>query len=129
MKYLNILTKTLLNLSYCGFFIGTISGIVIKRNITIDYKGKYNRKLILPSEFFPILSGILGCIIFPSLLVISPFIIISSFCDSCLFDKFIDNINLKYLITYQRYHQYGPTYNKYYAPSYLNFIITDNKYI
>lgn len=125
MKFfvLNILKPILTMSSAAGLFIGLISGTFLgNRNIKIDY----NKKKIMLKHSIPLISGIVCAASVPTLLISSPLIMIDYFGNLCTADKVFDKINSTYSIKCERYHQYGPDDNKYYAPSYLHIKIKLN---
>lgn len=118
---LNTLKPIMTISSATGLFIGLIGGTFLgNRHIKIDY----NKKKIMLKHSVPLISGVVCATSVPALLISSPLIMIDYFGDLCIADKVFDRINSTYLIKCERYHQYGPADNKYYAPSTLHIKIS-----
>ena len=121
----NILKPTVGLLASSGFFVGIVTGCFCgNRSVIIKFEDKnvFTKKQIHIRHSLPLISGIACVVLFPSLLLASPMVAVDYFGNLCTFDKAVDKINSKYLIEYERFHQYSPNDNKYYAPS--HFYIT-----
>ena len=114
----NQMLKAVQTLSYSGLAVGLVGGCLVgNRHVSITYK----EKTICFKYSMPIVSGVLCAVLFPSLLVCSPIIMIDYYGNLCAVDKWIDK--LPYSFEYKRYHQHGPNDDIYYAPSNINIII------
>lgn len=122
----NRVKPTAVILCCVGGWIGGMFGLGIgHRKITIFYGNNKNRKEhVIFSGSIPLITGVVGAVLFPLITAMSPFIVFEYMCSGLVVDKVIDKVYATYNITRTRYHQYGhPKYGKYYAPSNLEYNI------
>ena len=99
----NIFIKSIKYSFFTGFCVGCFPN-----NLTIKFNDKkFNHVPI------PIIGGTISLLG----VMFSPLLIMNYFSNGTFFDKIIDNLNEKYSIDVERYHQYDGKNNKYAFPS------------
>jgi hypothetical protein len=120
--------KSALNiLTFTGGFVGVSAGCLFgNRSIVIHMQRRWYDEQEFPhthhhivtrfTQFNPLYAGMAGVLLFPSLLVFSPFILIDYYGNLCAIDRVVDAFQKKYTVRFNSYGQYGPNDEPYYAP-------------
>ena len=121
---MTLLTKSITAIKYCSI-VGVCTGISTSLWLNMNVKISYingNRKSMQRIPL-PIFMGCFFGLALPLSIIITPFGIINYITNSSLidniYDKTIQNIENKYNISYERYHQFGSSNTRYDYPSHI----------